>query len=58
MKSSELMLMCEVLLHVALVFFIGGEVASAGVVLPNPHTYSFGICAYSSTQRVKVIGFY
>ena len=27
MKSSELMLMCEVLLCVALVFFIEGEVA-------------------------------
>jgi hypothetical protein len=58
MKSNELMLMCEVLLCVASVFFIGGEVASAGVGLPNPHTYSFSICAYSKTQRVKATGFY
>jgi hypothetical protein len=60
MKSSELMLMlmCEMLLCVASVFFIGGEVASAGVGLPNPHTYSFSTCAYSKTQRVKATGFY
>jgi hypothetical protein len=58
MKSTELMLMCEVLLCVASVFFIEGDVASAGVGLPNPHTYSFSICAYSKTQRVKATGFY
>jgi hypothetical protein len=57
MKFRELML-CEVLMRVASVFFIGGEVASAGVGLPNPHTYSFGICAYSKTQRAKATGFY
>ena len=36
MKSSELMLMCEVLLRVASVFFIAEEVASTRVGLPNP----------------------
>jgi hypothetical protein len=40
------------------VFFIGGEVVLAGVGLPNTHTYSFGIYAYSKTQRVKATGFY
>ena len=50
MKSNELMLMCEVLLCVALVFFIEGEVALVGVGLPNPHTVPL---AFVLIQRHK-----
>jgi hypothetical protein len=44
--------------HQDSVFFIEREVAYARVGLPYPHTCSFGIRAYSKTQRVKVAGFY